>query len=211
MFPKLTRATLAIILVNVVVYLLERAPSRSLQMHLALLALWPPATPEGLFRPWQLVTYAFLHDPANLTHIFFNMFALYMFGPSLEQYWGARRFLVYYFVCIIAAGATQLAVEYVFGHGEPTIGASGGIFGLLLAFAMLFPRARILLYFAIPMPAWLFVAGYAVLELFFGVTGRQASVAHFAHLGGMLGGAIVILYWRLRDGGANRGGGWRPT
>ena len=204
MFPKLTAATRAIILVNVLVYLLERAARVPMEVHFA---LWPLATPEGLFRPWQLVTYAFLHDPTTLWHIFFNMFALYMFGPALEDYWGGRRFLGYYLVCVIAAGATQLAVEYFFGNGEPTLGASGGIFGILLAFGMLFPRTRILLYFAIPVPAWLFVAGYAVIELFFGVTGRQGNVAHFAHLGGMLGGALMMLYWRLRT---DRGG-WRPT
>jgi membrane associated rhomboid family serine protease len=128
-----------------------------------------------------------------------------MFGPPLEEYWGARRFVSYYFVCVIAAGATQLAVEYALGSGESTIGASGGIFGILLAIAVLFPRARILLYFAIPMPAWLFVTGYAVIELFYGVTGRQASVAHFAHLGGMIGGALMLLYWWLHAGR----GGWR--
>ncbi|MGH8181131.1 MAG: rhomboid family intramembrane serine protease [Steroidobacteraceae bacterium] len=204
MFPKLTPATRAIILVNVLVYILERAARVPMEVHFA---LWPLATPEALFRPWQLVTYAFLHDPTTVWHIFFNMFALYMFGPALEQYWGGRRFLGYYLMCVVAAGVTQLAVEYVFGNGEPTLGASGGIFGILLAFALLFPRTRILLYFAIPVPAWLFVGGYAVIELFFGVTGRQASVAHFAHLGGMLGGALMMLYWRLR---ADRGG-WRPT
>ena len=204
MFPKLTPATRAIILGNVLVYLLEKAATQSILVHFA---LWPIAVPEGLFRPWQLVTYAFLHDPANLTHILFNMFALYMFGPTLEQFWGGRRFLAYYLVCVIAAGATQLAVEHAMGSGEPTIGASGAIFGILLAFALLFPRARLLLYFAIPVPAWLFVSGYAVLELFFGVTGRQGGVAHFAHLGGMLGGALMMLYWRLRP---DRGG-WRPT
>jgi membrane associated rhomboid family serine protease len=171
------------------------------------LALWPLATPERLFRPWQLVTYAFLHDPDYIWHIIFNMFALYMFGPLLEQFWGARRFLAYYFVCLIAAGAAQLAVGYVTHTGEPTIGASGAIFGILLAFAMLFPRAKLLLYFVIPMPAWLFVSGYAVLELFFGVTGREAGIGHFAHLGGMLGGALMMLYWRMRP---DRGG-WRPT
>ena len=203
MFPQLTPATRAIILVNVLVYLLEKAATQAMLVHFA---LWPIGAPEGLFRPWQLVTYAFLHDPASLTHILFNMFALYMFGPALEEYWGARRFLGYYFVCVIAAGGTQLVVEHAMGSGEPTIGASGAIFGILLAFALLFPRARLLLYFAIPVPAWLFVSGYAVLELFFGVTGTQASVAHFAHLGGMLGGAIVMLYWRLRAGP----GGWRP-
>ena len=204
MFPKLTPATRAIILVNVLVFLLERAATTPMEVHFA---LWPLGTPEGLFRPWQLVTYAFLHDPTGIKHIFFNMFALYMFGPALEEYWRGRRFLGYYFVCVIAAGVTQLAVEYAFGSGEPTIGASGAIFGILLAFGALFLRARILLYFAIPMPAWLFVTGYAVVELFFGVTGRQASVAHFAHLGGMVGGALMLLYWRLR---ADRGG-WRPT
>src|SRR5215469_11296750 len=200
MFPKLTPATRAIILVNVLVFILERVATAPMEVHFA---LWPLGTPEALFRPWQLVTYAFLHDPEDLKHIFFNMFALYMFGPTLESYWGARRFLGYYLVCVIAAGATQLAVEYVMRTVEPTIGASGGIFGILLAFALLFPRARLLLYFAIPVPAWLFVSGYAVLELFFGITARQASVAHFAHLGGMLGGALVMLYWRLRS---DRGG-----
>lgn len=202
MFPKLTPATRAIILLNVLLFLLEQVAASPILKHFA---LWPLATPEALFRPWQLVTYAFLHG--GIAHIFFNMFALYVFGPALESYWGARRFLGYYFVCVIAAGATQLAVDYVMGAGEATIGASGGIFGILLAFAMLFPRVRLLVYFAIPVPAWLFVSGYAVLELFFGVTGRQASVAHFAHLGGMLGGAVTMLYWRLRN---SHGGGWRP-
>jgi membrane associated rhomboid family serine protease len=204
MFPRLTPATRAIILVNVLVWLVEKVAWKPMAMHFA---LWPLATPEALFRPWQLVTYAFLHDPTSIWHIFFNMFALYVFGPALEGYWGARRFLAYYFVCLIAAACTQLAVEYGAHLSEPTIGASGAIFGILLAFAMLFPRVRLLLYFVIPMPAWLFVAGYAVLELFFGVTGREASIAHFAHLGGMAGGAITMLYWRMRADG----GGWRPS
>ncbi|MGH8269976.1 MAG: rhomboid family intramembrane serine protease, partial [Steroidobacteraceae bacterium] len=169
MFPKLTPATRAIILVNILLYLLEQVATRPILLHFA---LWPVGTPDGLFRPWQLVTYAFLHDPKSILHILFNMFALYMFGPALEQYWGGRRFLGYYFVCVIAAGATQLAVEYATGTGEPTIGASGGIFGILLAFAVLFPRARLLLLLPpIPMPAWLFVTLYGMLELFFGVTG----------------------------------------
>ena len=209
MFPKLTPATRAIILVNILLFILEKVAPRPMLLHFA---LWPLATPDGLFHPWQLVTYAFLHDPNNLLHIFFNMFALYMFGPALEQYWGAQRFLAYYCVCLVAAGATQLAVEYLTHTGEATIGASGAIFGILLAFAVLFPRARLLLLLPpIPMPAWLFVTLYGVLELFFGVTGTQASVAHFAHLGGMLGGALVLLYWRLRAGRGGGGGQWRPT
>jgi membrane associated rhomboid family serine protease len=205
MFPKLTPATRAIILVNILVYLVEKAAPLPMEVHFA---LWPLATPAPApFHPWQLVTYAFLHDPTDIWHIVFNMFALYMFGPLLEQFWGARRFTAYYFVCAIAAGAAQLAVDYAFHLDGDAIGASGAIFGILLAFGMLFPRAKLLLYFVIPMPAWLFVAGYAVLELFFGVTGREANVAHFAHLGGMLGGALMMLYWRLRP---DRGG-WRPT
>lgn len=202
MFPKLTPATRALILVNALVFVLEQVAPRPVLMHLA---LWPVATPEAFFRPWQLVTYAFLHG--GILHIFLNMFALYVFGPPLEDYWGARRFLGYYFVCLIAAGCTQLAVEYAAGVGEPTIGASGAVFGILLAFAMLFPRTRLLVYFAIPMPAWLVVTIYGALELYWGVTGTQASVAHFAHLGGMLGGAIMMLYWRMRADG----GGWRPS
>ena len=206
MFRSLTPAVRAIILTNVVVFLIEQV---ALDPLLRYGALWPigPA-----FRPWQLVTYAFLHGGTssmlfNLMHIFFNMFALYVFGPALESYWGPRRFLAYYFVCVIAAAITQLTVQYASGGGEPTIGASGGIFGVLLAFAMLFPRARLLLLLPpIPMPAWLFVTIYGVLELIFGVTGTEAGIAHFAHLGGMLGGALTMLYWRSRADG----GGWRP-
>ena len=203
MFPAIKPATRALILINALLFLLEQVAMRPMLLHFA---LWPLATPEALFRPWQLITYAFLH--AGLLHIAFNMFTLYVFGAVLESYWGARRFIVYYLACVLAAGATQLAVEYAAGTGEPTLGASGGIFGVLLAFAMLFPRARLMLLIApIPLPAWLVVMVYGLLELFFGVTGRQASVAHFAHLGGMLGGAIMMLYWRTR---ADRGG-WRPT
>jgi len=187
-------ATRTLILINIGVYLLEQL---SPNIVLGLFALWPPST--GMFHVWQLVTYAFLHDPRNLAHIFFNMFALFMFGRALEQYWGARRFVIYYLVCVISAGLTQLWVGAVTGLQEETIGASGGIFGVLLAFAWYFPRQRlIVLPIPIPVPAWLFVTIYALIELFFGVTGREQGVAHFAHLGGLLGGALCILYWRAR-------------
>jgi membrane associated rhomboid family serine protease len=187
-------ATRALILINVGVYLLEQlAPD----IMLGVFALWPLQSP--LFRPWQLVTYAFLHDPRNLAHIFFNMFALFMFGRSLEQYWGARRFVMYYLVCVISAAVTQLVVQNASGVQEETIGASGGVFGVLLAFAWYFPRQRLFIIpIPVPIPAWLLVTVYGFLELFLGVTGRQQSVAHFAHLGGMLGGALCILYWRAR-------------
>jgi membrane associated rhomboid family serine protease len=187
-------ATRTLILINVGVFLLEQLNPN---MVLGLFALWPLHSP--LFRPWQLITYGFLHDPKNVAHIFFNMFALFMFGRSLERYWGARRFVIYYLVCVIAAGLTQLMVQSTGGVQEETIGASGGIFGVLLAFAWYFPRQRLFVIpIPIPIPAWLFVTGYALIELFFGVTGREQGVAHFAHLGGLLGGALCILYWRTR-------------
>ncbi len=194
MFKFLPPATRAIIVVNVILYGLELLLPNS--ETLARLALWPLAT--HLFAPWQLVTYAFLHDPGNIAHIFFNMFGLYMFGRTLEEVWGPRRFLVFYFACVLSAGITQLIVTTFMHSLGATLGASGGVFGVLLAFALYFPRQRIVLLFPpIPMPAWLFVTLYGVLELVLGVTNTQAGVAHFAHLGGMVGAALVIGYWRL--------------
>jgi rhomboid family protein len=189
MFNLLPPATRAIIVANAVMFFLQSFFSGP---ALARLALWPVRTP--LFAPYQLITYAFLHG--GFIHIFFNMFAVFMFGRALEDAWGARRFLAYYFASVLAAGLTQLAVTSLSDLAYPTIGASGGVFGILLAFAIYFPRQRLMLLFPpIPMPAWVFVTGYAVIELFLGVTGTQEGVAHFAHLGGMLGGALVIGYW----------------
>jgi len=194
MFPAIPPATRAILIANVIVYLLELATQNTL---IELFALWPLGP---LFHPWQVVTYAFLHEPHNFLHILFNMFALYMFGGPLETYWGKSRFVVFYFASVLAAAATELLVLTSSGVVEPVIGASGGVFGLLLGFAWFFPRQRlIVLPIPIPIPAWLFVTIYGGLELLLGVTGAQDSVAHFAHLGGMLGGAIMILLWRTRD------------
>lgn len=196
MFPPIPPITRAIVIANVLVYLLEWLIPEQL---IGLFALWPLGP---LFHPWQVVSYAFLHDPRNLLHIIFNMYALYMFGGALESYWGGRRLVLFYLVCVLTAALTQLAVQYPSGVAEdfaPVIGASGGVFGVLLAFAWYFPRQRIILLFPpIPMPAWLFVTLYGLLELFLGVTGTEQGVAHFAHLGGMLGGALCILYWRAR-------------
>jgi membrane associated rhomboid family serine protease len=191
----LPRATRALILVNAGVYLLQLFAPRLME---TLFALQPLAS--GMFRPWQPLTYAFLHDPTNLWHIVLNMFALFMFGRTLELYWGPRRFVLFYLVCVVAAALTQLMVEGAAGgRAEPVIGASGGVFGVLLAFAWYFPRQRLFVIpIPIPIPAWLFVTIYGLVELLFGVTGREAGVAHFAHLGGMLGGALCILYWRTR-------------
>lgn len=174
-----------------------------------LLALWPLATPEQMnfsgigvvdtgFGLWQLVTYGLLHG--GIGHLFFNMFALYMFGLPIEQAWGSRRFVIYYVVCIVGAGVVQLATAAATGEIYPTIGASGGVFGLLLAFGMMYPNQRILLLIPpIPIRAKYFVVGYGLLTLFFGVTGTMAGVAHFAHLGGMLFGLGMILYWGRSD------------
>jgi rhomboid family protein len=198
MFTSLPPVTRAIILANIGVFLLQQVAGNAM---VALFALWPLGDP--LFQPWQLVTYSFLHEGRlarfDIAHIFFNMFALFMFGRPLEQFWGSRRFAIYYFVCVLSAATTELLVENASHTGGLVIGASGGVFGLLLAFAWYFPRVKLVLLFPpIPMPAWLFVTLYGILELVLGVTGAQAGVAHFAHLGGMLGGALSILYWRMR-------------
>ena len=158
------------------------------------LALWPL---QGNFMPWQLVTYAFLHG--NLVHLAFNMYGLWLFGSELEYLLGRRLFLKLYFASVLSAGLMQLLATSLTGGAYPTLGASGGVFGILLAYAMFFPnRIIVLLIPPIPLPAWLFVMLYAGIELTLGVTGTQAGVAHFAHLGGMIGGYIVIRRWRRR-------------
>ena len=202
MFPSVPPVTWALILANTVIFIAQLAASTALVLNFA---LWPlgaspalgPDAPVATFQPWQLVTYSFLHG--SFTHLFLNMLALFMFGSDIERLFGPRRYLAYYFAAVLAAGVTQLVVSAVTGSYYPTIGASGGVFGLLLAYGIYFPRRTIVLLFPpIPMPAWLFVIVYAVIELYLGVTGTQAGVAHFAHLGGMIGGWIMLRYWRLR-------------
>ncbi|MCK9538306.1 rhomboid family intramembrane serine protease [Dokdonella sp.] len=192
--PPVTRALL---IANIGIYFLQMLIGETLLIHFA---LWPlGASPYGNvpgFELWQVVTYGFLHG--GFTHLAFNMFALWMFGGAIEHVLGTRPFIIYYFTCVVGAALAQLAVVYWFTGGYyPTLGASGGVFGLLLAFGMMFPHQRIMLLFPpIPMPAWLFVTGYGVIELILGVTGTQAGVAHFAHLGGMAIGFLLIVYWR---------------
>jgi membrane associated rhomboid family serine protease len=194
MFASMPPVTRAILIACIVVYVLELF---AYELLATLFALWPLGP---FFHPWQVITYAFLHAPgfpAGLPHIVFNMFALVMFGAALERYWGSRRFGVYYFVCVLAAAITELLVLTQAKAAEPVIGASGGVFGLLLGFAWFFPKQRLALLFPpVILPAWLFVTLYGILELVLGVRGTQDNVAHFAHLGGMLGGAIMILAWR---------------
>ena len=170
------------------------------------------------FRPFQLVTYMFMHG--SFAHLFFNMFALWMFGNTLENYWGGKRFLLFSFVCGIGAGLTQELVQYIqyittlqgydnvnmgntivsmdeYLNLMTTVGASGAVYGILLAFGMMFPNSRIYLYFAIPIKAKWFVLFYGILELISGFTSID-NVAHFAHVGGMLFGLVLILYWKKK-------------
>jgi membrane associated rhomboid family serine protease len=192
-------AVRTLIIANVVAYLCQHLFGDPFEL---LFALWPLQPLEGqhLFRVWQIVTYAFLHSPTQISHILFNMLGLWMFGAEVERYVGARRLLICYFASVVTAALSQLFVPALLGAelGE-TIGASGGVFGLLLAYAYLFPKRKVIPLIApIPMPAWLFATIYAGVELFLGFTGSEASVAHFAHLGGMIGSAVVISQWPRR-------------
>ena len=179
------------------------------------------------FRPHQIITHLFMHG--SFTHLFFNMFALWMFGKILENIWGQKKFLIYYMVTGIGAAAIHLifcqyqiinisnqipdlvniAIEGKYNPSiplskkltqliiTPTVGASGAVFGLLLAFGMLFPNALLYLYFAIPIKAKYFVIGYGLIELYAGISNNPAdNVAHFAHLGGMIFGYFLIKYWK---------------
>ena len=185
-----------LIAANVLIYLLQFLSGGAVDN---LFALWPlqPVDDAPHFHLWQIVSYAFLHDTENYWHLLFNMFGLWMFGSGIERYVGPRRLLACYFASVVTAALAQLTVPTMFGAPpEPTIGASGGVFGLILAYAVLFPKSKVAVYFIIPMPTWLFATLYAALELFQGVTGSQSGVAHFAHLGGMVGSALVLLQWR---------------
>jgi membrane associated rhomboid family serine protease len=182
---------------NVVVFLLQALANDWMEV---VFALWPLQPIDGhvYFHPWQIITYAFLHDTRNISHILFNMLGLWMFGSEIERYVGPRRLLSCYFASVVTAAITQLLVPALFGAPPgATLGASGGVFGLLLAYAMMFPNRKVVpLIPPIPMPAWLFATIYACIELFLGVTGTLSGIAHFAHLGGMVGSALVIMQWR---------------
>lgn len=195
--------TLFLLVANVVIFGAQQIADDTLTIHFA---LWPlgryaiPGTDLSVgFQPWQLVTYSFLHG--GFAHIFFNMFALYMFGSAVERYLGSPKFATLYFASVVAAALTQLVVvsNSVSEGIAPTLGASGGVFGVLLAFGWLFPRTRLTLIFPpIPMPAWLFVTLYGLVELASGVFGTPGGIAHFAHLGGMVGAFALLLLWGRR-------------
>ena len=170
-------------------------------------ALWPINNPYdfieypngsmralGDFYPWQIVTSSFLHG--GFFHLLFNMFALWMFGTRLEHAWGSKRFLTFYFVCVVGASLLQLA--FSIGASYYTVGASGGVYGLLLAFGVMYPNEVIYLNFLIPLKAKWFVIGLIGISIFSELTGTSQDIAHFAHLGGMIFGFLLLQYWRGR-------------
>lgn len=210
MFSNLPPVVKALLIANGLVFLLQMVVS---PQALAPFMLWPIGS-EGdpyavtEFLPWQVLTYGFMHG--GFAHLLFNMLALLIFGAQLEHTWGERRFLTYYVVCVVGAALFQLAVgAWVIAQGNPaypTIGASGGVFGLLLAYGMLFPNQRVMLLIPpIPMKARTLVIVYGVIALLLGFSGLQPGVAHFAHLGGMVFGWLLIRYWRGQPPFGRRG------
>ncbi len=193
MLDQITPTNKALILANLVVFGLQYLFGYAFEN---LFSLWLPQS--GRFQIWQLITYGFLHG--GWLHLFFNMFALYMFGSEIERLFGPRRYLVYYLSCVVGAALMHIIVVMSAGlPGYPMMGASGGVFGLLLAFGMAYPKRMLMLMFPpIPMPAWLFVTLYGILELYLGITQTMSGIAHFAHLGGMATGFVLIRYWQAQ-------------
>ena len=204
--PLITRT---LVILNVAIFLLQSVSADAL---LTTFALWPIGRfpVEGLnqtvgFHLWQLITSGFLHG--SWLHLGLNMYALYMFGGEVERVLGRRHYLMLYFAAMLSASLVQLlVVSTMTDRGVyPTVGASGAIFGILLAFGLLFPRRTLVLLFPpIPMPAILFVVIYGLIELFNGILGTAQGVAHFAHLGGMLGSYLVLRRWRARSSSWNQ-------
>lgn len=202
MFSRLPPVTKALLIANVLIFLLQQVLPDA---YLAPLRLWPLAlggdlfSPSSSFMPWQLLTHAFMH--ADPLHIAMNMICLLMFGAELESYWGSRRYLIFYTVCTLGAGLCQVAVATLVvsqgGGAYSTLGASGGVFGLLIGYAMMFPDRRIgLLFLPVLLKARTLVIIFAVAQLLLAFSGLNTGVAHFAHLGGMLFGWLLIRHWR---------------
>lgn len=222
--PTLPPATKALMLICTALFCVDALLGESLSLHFA---LWPIGS--GMFMPWQLATYALLHG--SVAHLFFNMLGLWIFGPDLERLWGRTRYLQFLLASALTAAAAQLVVTWLIGSPAPMIGISGAIYGLLLGYALMFPRRQfdlvgflpmllimlpgsifsvlgIILYVmlltnrqAVPIPpiavpSLAMVTIFGALELFLGMLYTNSGVAHFAHLGGMLGGYLMIRYWR---------------
>jgi membrane associated rhomboid family serine protease len=190
--PPLPPVTKYLLIVNVAIFFIEDLLARTGISLTQWFGLWPLGSQ---FLPWQVVTYAFLH--ADPLHLIFNMFGLWQFGSELERLWGPPRFMRFFAASVLTAAATQLLVTAATGSLYPTVGASGGIFGLLLGFGMMFPNRQIMLILPpIPMKAKTFVMIFGALELWMGFRPGNDGIAHFAHLGGMIGAFLMIRYWR---------------
>lgn len=197
MFQSIPKITKNLLIINVLAYLATVVLGmRGIDLNLygGLHYIESP-----YFQIYQIITYLFLHG--SFTHLFFNMFALWMFGRIIEQVWGAKKFLFYYLACGIGAGLCQELVQYLMQSYSLTIGASGAVYGILLAFGMIFPEERMFIFpIPIPIKAKWFVIGYAALELFSALSMASDGVAHIAHLGGMLFGFLLIKYWQKHPG-----------
>ncbi len=186
-FQKTTPIVLNLIIINALVFFIQAVFDGSEGKITTLLALWPYRS--GFFEPYQMVTHMFAHG--GIGHILFNMFALWSFGSTLEKVWGPKRFLIFYLVCGLAAGVAQILFS-----SSPAVGASGAIMGLLAAFGYLFPNTELLVFpFPFPVKAKYFIAVIAAIDLFGGVYSTGSNIAHFAHLGGLIMGFILVIIW----------------
>ncbi len=190
-FQRTTPVVLNLIIINALVYLVQFLFDGPEEKISRIIALFPYKS--SAFEPYQVVTHMFAHG--GFFHLFFNMFVLWMFGSLLEKAWGPKRFLIFYFVCGVAAGVAHLALENV-----PAVGASGAIMGLFAAYAYLFPNTKLII-FPIPVPvkAKYAIALMAAYDLFGGVYPAGDNIAHFAHLGGLVMGLIMVFYWNKTD------------
>ena len=185
------KAVKNIIIINVLVMVMTYLNSSLMDRLFALHPL------QFIYRPWQLVTYMFMH--ADFFHIFFNMYTLFIFGSVLERVWGTKKFLVYYFVTGVGAALVHLGVQWLTGNFALTVGASGAIYGILMGYAMLYPDSVLTLIFPpISMKAKWFVLIFAGIELVAGISRTGGGIAHFAHLGGLIFGFLLILYWKKK-------------
>jgi membrane associated rhomboid family serine protease len=198
-FPPVIKNLLVI---NVAVFFIQMIASNLMMGGKPLwyvMNMWFALNPlsEGFnFQIWQLVTYQFMHG--GFSHILFNMFALWMFGMEIENIWGSKKFLIYYLICGVAAGLAQLFIAPLFSAPAVTIGASGAIFGVMIAFAMLFPDRHIFLYFLVPIKAKYLIGFLFILEIFW-IGDAGSNVAHLAHLGGALAGFLFIMFDKSID------------
>lgn len=186
-FQQTTPVVLNLIIINVLVFFVQMMFDGQDEQVTARIALFPYAS--DYFKPYQIVTHMFAHG--GFLHLFFNMFVLWMFGTMLERVWGPKRFFIFYFACGLAAAFAQLLFQ-----NAPAVGASGAIMGLFAAFAYLFPNTELVI-FPIPVPikAKYAVAIMAAIDLFGGVYSAGSNIAHFAHLGGLVMGFILVLIW----------------